>query len=146
MDADDNLEQENVKSPPKKAQPVSGIAIDALAGLLDSYSKVIIKSRHIISSVPLQPQQPTYSSSAASVSTPVRSTTVTQASTPSVATFQARLNKAEIVVEHLGSKVTRPTTSGTKKSHSILFESSLKPYKYMYQTIYKRADGLFCWL
>ena len=38
MDADDNLEQENAKSPQKKSHPVSGIAIDALAGLLDSYS------------------------------------------------------------------------------------------------------------
>lgn len=91
----------------------------------------------------MQPQQPSYSSSTTSVSTPVRSTSVPQASTPSVATFQARLNKAEIVVEHLGSKVTRKTADATKKSPSILFESTLKPFKYMYQTIYKRADGWF---
>lgn len=56
-----------------------------------------------------------------------------------MATFQARLNKAEIVVEHVGSKVNRKSSSTTP---SILLKSSLKPYKYMYQTIYKRADGL----
>ena len=157
MDADDNLEQENAKSPQKKSHPVSGIALDALTGLLGSYSAggTKVRSKHLIlmtnsldfsqnsrppiASIPLQPQQPTYSSS---ISTPVRSTTITQASTPSVETFQARLNKAEIVVEHLGSKANSKSSSATKKSPSILFKSTLKPYKYMYQTIYKRADGL----
>lgn len=38
MDADDNLEQENDKSPQKKSHQPSGIAMEALAGLLDSYS------------------------------------------------------------------------------------------------------------
>lgn len=38
MDADDNLEQENEKSPQKKSHPVSGIALDALTGLLGSYA------------------------------------------------------------------------------------------------------------
>jgi hypothetical protein len=44
MDADDNLEQENDKSPQKKSshQP-SGIAMEALAGLLDSYSTTGMK-------------------------------------------------------------------------------------------------------
>ena len=47
MDADDNLEQENDKSPKKKAPQASGIAMEALAGLLDSYSTTGAKVRRI---------------------------------------------------------------------------------------------------
>jgi hypothetical protein len=43
MDADDNLEQENDKSPQKKSHQPSGIAMEALAGLLDSYSTTGMK-------------------------------------------------------------------------------------------------------
>lgn len=45
MDADDIIEQENDKSPQKKTHQPSGIAIDALAGLLDSYSSTEMKVR-----------------------------------------------------------------------------------------------------
>jgi hypothetical protein len=45
MDADDNLEQENAKSPQKKSHQPSGIAMEALAGLLDSYSTTEMKVR-----------------------------------------------------------------------------------------------------
>lgn len=50
MDADDNLEQENAKSPKKKSHPVSGIALDALTGLLGSYSAAgtKVRSKHLI--------------------------------------------------------------------------------------------------
>ena len=72
----------------------------------------------------------------------MRSTVVTQVSTPSAAAFQARSNKAEIVVEHIGSKSNKKTTNETKKTPSILFKNFVKPYKFMYQTIYKRATGL----
>jgi hypothetical protein len=68
---------------------------------------------------------------------------VTQASTPSVAAFQTRLNKAEIVVEHIGNKSNNKTINETNKIPSILFKNFVKPYKYMYQTIYKRANGSF---
>lgn len=47
MDADDHCEQENVKSPVKKSIPQSGIAMDALAGLLDSYSTTEMKVNFI---------------------------------------------------------------------------------------------------
>lgn len=43
MDADDNLEQENEKSPQKKSHQPSGIALEALTGLLDSYSSAETK-------------------------------------------------------------------------------------------------------
>lgn len=45
MYVDENIEQENEKSPQKKAAQPSGIAMDALAGLLDSYSTGGIKVR-----------------------------------------------------------------------------------------------------
>jgi hypothetical protein len=38
MDADDPMEQENNLSPEKKPPASTGIAMDALHGLLDSYS------------------------------------------------------------------------------------------------------------
>ena len=91
-----------------------------------------------MASVPLQPQQPSHSSS---VSTPVRSMPIPQVSTPSVATFQARANKAEVIVEHIGTKSNEKTAGEGKQMPSIVFKSLVKPYKYMYQTIYKRANG-----
>jgi hypothetical protein len=45
MDADDNIEQENDKSPQKKSLQPSGIAIEALTGLLDIYSSAETKVR-----------------------------------------------------------------------------------------------------
>jgi hypothetical protein len=45
MDADDNIEQENEKSPQKKSHQPSGIAMEALTGLLDSYSTTEMKVR-----------------------------------------------------------------------------------------------------
>jgi hypothetical protein len=72
----------------------------------------------------------------------VRSTVVTQVSTPSAAAFQARSNKAEVVAEHIGSKSNQKPSNETKKTPLILFKNFVKPYKYMYQTIYKRANGL----
>ncbi len=45
MDADDNIEPENNKSPQKKSHQPSGIAIEALTGLLDSYSTAEMKVR-----------------------------------------------------------------------------------------------------
>lgn len=38
MDADDAMEQENEQSPKKKTLQPSGIALEALTGLLDSYT------------------------------------------------------------------------------------------------------------
>jgi hypothetical protein len=49
MDAVDNLEQENDKSPQKKSHQPSGIAMEALAGLLDSYSTTEMKVRYSFS-------------------------------------------------------------------------------------------------
>ncbi len=46
-------------------------------------------------------------------------------------------------MEHIGNKSKNQTTNETKKIPSILFKNFVKPYKYMYQTIYKRAHGLF---
>ena len=44
MDAVDTIEQENDKSPPqKKSHQQTGIAMEALAGLLDSYSTTEMK-------------------------------------------------------------------------------------------------------
>ena len=48
MDADDPNEQENLRSPEKKLLPQSGIEIDALHGLLDSYTTGEIKVRNSI--------------------------------------------------------------------------------------------------
>jgi hypothetical protein len=45
MNADDNIEQENDKSPQKKSHQPSGIALEALTGLLDSYSTAEMKVR-----------------------------------------------------------------------------------------------------
>lgn len=135
MYVDENLEQENEKSPPKKAAQPSGIAMDALAGLLDSYSTGGVKNSP--RSAPLQVQQ---IRPAATISTPIRSTTKTQVSTPSAATFQARTNKFENLVEHIGSKANQKSIS--QKPPQIQLQSTVKPYKYMYQTIYKRADAL----
>jgi len=77
------------------------------------------------------------------INTPVRSTTINQTSTPNVATFHARLNKAEVIVEHIGNKSNNKMTNEIKKNPLIQLKSLIKPYKYMYQTIYKRANGLF---
>jgi hypothetical protein len=71
----------------------------------------------------------------------VRSTNIIQASTPSVATFQSRSNKAEVVVEHIGTKSNNKSINENKKQPLIQLKSVIKPYKYMYQTIYKRANG-----
>jgi hypothetical protein len=49
MDAVDNLEQENDKSLQKKSHQPSGIAMEALAGLLDSYSTTEMKVRYSFS-------------------------------------------------------------------------------------------------
>lgn len=162
MDADDVVEQENEKSPKKKSNQPSGIALEALTGLLDSYSsgdaKVrnlfkilnaemlpsIQSSRRPVAAAPFQQQQQSHSSSvkpAATISTPARSAPIAQISTPSVATFQARVNKAEVVAEHVGNHAKDRTTAETRKTPSIQFKSMVKPYKYMYQTIYKRAAG-----
>ncbi|CAF0929823.1 unnamed protein product [Adineta steineri] len=143
MDADDNMEQENDKSPKKKTHQPSGIAIDALAGLLDSYSSAETKnSRRSAIPIPLQQQQGSHSLSSTTIATPVRVTNITQqVSTPNVATFQARLNKEEIIVEHSGNKANNKDKTERKKLPSIQFQSLVKPYKYMYQTIYKRANG-----
>lgn len=95
----------------------------------------------------MQIQQPSYSPSAkptSTIHTPVRSTNVKQASTPSVAAFHERSNKAEIVVEHVGSKTVDKNTNAKKKIPSIQFKSLVKPYKFMYQTMYQRANGLYC--
>jgi hypothetical protein len=45
-------------------------------------------------------------------------------------------------VEHIGNKSNNKTADETKKNPLIQFKSFIKPYKYMYQTIYKRANGL----
>ena len=45
MDADDQIEQENEKSPEKKSYAPSGIEMEALHGLLDSYSTSDMKVR-----------------------------------------------------------------------------------------------------
>jgi hypothetical protein len=71
----------------------------------------------------------------------VRSTPIHQASTPNVATFHARLNKAEVIIEHIGNKSTNKIPNKINKVPIIQFKSLVKPYKYMYQTIYKRANG-----
>ncbi|CAF0819314.1 unnamed protein product [Rotaria sordida] len=145
MDADDIIEQENNKSPQKKSLQPTGIAMDALTGLLDSYSTTEMKnSRRLAASIPLQQQQ-SHSSSVkltATINTPARSTTISQASTPNVATFHARSNKAEIIVEHIGNQSTNKNTNQTKKIPIIQLKSLVKPYKYMYQTMYKRANVL----
>ncbi|UJR33361.1 hypothetical protein I4U23_020809 [Adineta vaga] len=141
-DDDDVMEQENEQSPKKKTLQPSGIAFDALAGLLDSYSSGDTKNiRRPIPTLPFQQQQQ-QKSHPSSISTPVRSTSIPQVNTPNVATFQARLNKAEIVVEHIGNETKNKTTSENKKTPSIQFKSLVQPYKYMYQTIYKRANAL----
>ncbi|CAF2325762.1 unnamed protein product [Rotaria sp. Silwood2] len=146
MDADDIIEQENSKSPQKKTLQQTGIAMDALAGLLGSYSTTeMINSRRSAVSIPLQQQQQSHLSSAkltSSVNTPVRSTTINQASTPSAATFHARLNKAEVTVEHIGNQSTNKNMNQTKQTPIIQLKSLVKPYKYMYQTMYKRAHVL----
>ncbi|CAF1260599.1 unnamed protein product [Adineta ricciae] len=140
MDADDVMEQENEQSPKKKTLQPSGIALEALTGLLDSYTPGEMKnSRRSIPTLPFQQQQPSHASS---ISTPVRSKNTPQVSTPNVVTFQARLNKAEIVIEHIGSVAKAKDSTERKTSPSIQLRSLLKPYKYMYQTIYKRADVL----
>jgi hypothetical protein len=73
----------------------------------------------------------------------VRSTNIIQASTPNVAAFHARLNQAEVIVEHIGNKSNNKNTDEIKRSPLIEFKSLVKPYKYMYQTIYKRANGWY---
>ncbi|CAF1214864.1 unnamed protein product [Rotaria magnacalcarata] len=146
MDADDNIEQENTVSPVKKPMQPSGIAMDALAGLLDSYSTTdMINSRRAATAIPLQIQQSSYSSTAKvapTVRTPVRSATIIQASTPNAAAFHARSNKAEVVVEHIGNQSNNKNTNETKKAPVIQLKSLVKPYKSMYQTMYKRANVL----
>ena len=51
MDADDVMEQENEQSPKKKTVQPSGIALEALTGLLDSYTpgemKVTFNLHHV---------------------------------------------------------------------------------------------------
>lgn len=95
--------------------------------------------------MPLQLNQSIKTSvpSVPSVSTPVRSNHyVKQVSTPSAASFHARSNKAEVVVEHVGSKMIGKKVNETTRAPIIQFKSAMKPYKYMYQTLYKRALGI----
>jgi hypothetical protein len=93
--------------------------------------------------VPFQQQQTAshVSSTKSTISTPIPSTDIHQVSTPNVATFQSRSNKAEVLVEHVGNKSNDKNRNEIKNQASIQLKSVIKPYKYMYQTIYKRANG-----
>lgn len=123
MDVED-VEQENKNSNEKKAHPTSGIAIDALHGLLDSYStdrkKLVV---------------------AQTIATPIRSKPVEQVKTPSVTTFNARSNPSEIVAEHIGEKL-KEKSSKTTKTPMIELKTSSKSSKFFYQTTTKRATIL----
>lgn len=45
-------------------------------------------------------------------------------------------------MEHIGNQSNSKTSNERKQLPSIQLNSVIKPYKYMYQTIYKRANGL----
>ena len=82
MDAEDPIEQENNPAPEKKSHQPSGIAMDALHGLLDSYSTADMKVRpHLLApheneSLVIECSSTNSSSSSSTTTTTTTTTTV----------------------------------------------------------------------
>ncbi|CAF0769297.1 unnamed protein product [Didymodactylos carnosus] len=163
VDDIDNEKPSNVKTLQRKSERPSGIALDSLEGLLESYSSSDIRSARRSASLLANPVHQSYPSTPIRqvtkgvaevglggatktpvVQVPTTSMVVNQTipNTPTTLQFESRINKNEIITEHIGSCSKKKMINDSDNSVDIQLPSSNASSLYMFQTVLERASVL----